>query len=179
MSLTEARIRECASDDELFELLSFELQSRLPDGEGENLDTFVERLRLLPVGLQAMAAIYQLDVSITLDDLGWHFANWHHRSYCDKTLWALDRYVILGVTTNIDLLRAVIAHPEFAAGRLHTHFLETHDVLSSVPSALRDEALIVAALASQNGRPNPARSSDRARFPIAGPWQSGGVWRAY
>jgi len=36
-----------------------------------------------------MAAIYQLDVSITLDDFGWLFANWHHRGYCDKTLWAL------------------------------------------------------------------------------------------
>jgi hypothetical protein len=89
MSLTEARIRESTRDEDLFDLLSAELQSRLPNGEGADLDAFMVRLNLLPLGLQAMAATYQLDVSITLDDFGWHFANWHHRSYCDKTLWAL------------------------------------------------------------------------------------------
>lgn len=36
-----------------------------------------------------MAATYELDVSLALDDLGWHFANWHHRAYCEETLWAL------------------------------------------------------------------------------------------
>jgi len=36
----------------------------------------------------AMAAMYQLDVSMTLDDLGWHFANRHQRGDCEETLWA-------------------------------------------------------------------------------------------
>lgn len=89
MPLTESRIRDCADDEELFELLSAELQWRLPDGVDDDLDLFLERLRGLPVGLRAMAAIYQLDVSMTLDDLGWHFGNWHHRGFCDETLWAL------------------------------------------------------------------------------------------
>ncbi len=89
MPLTEARIRECASDDDLYELLSAELRRRLPDEEDDDLDEFVSKLRALPPGLRAMAAIYQLDVSICLDDLGWHFANWHHRPYCEETLWAL------------------------------------------------------------------------------------------
>ena len=89
MSLTEARIRECENDEALFELLSAELQRLLPEGEGHDLDLFLQRLRAIPIGLRAMAAIYQLDVSITLDDLGWHFANWHHRAYCEETLWAL------------------------------------------------------------------------------------------
>jgi hypothetical protein len=26
---------------------------------------------------------------MALDDLGWHFANWHHRPYCDETLHGL------------------------------------------------------------------------------------------
>ncbi len=89
MPLTEARIRDCADDDELFKLLSEELQWRLPEAEGDDLDLFVERIRAVPIGLRAMAAIYQLDVSLCLDDLGWHFANWHHRPYCEETLWAL------------------------------------------------------------------------------------------
>ena len=89
MPLTEARMRECVDDEELFKLLSDELQWRLPDGEGDDLDDFLRRLRALPLGLRAMAAMYQLDVSMALDDLGWHFANWHHRGYCEETLWAL------------------------------------------------------------------------------------------
>jgi hypothetical protein len=89
MALTEERIRACASDEELFQALSAELHRRLPDGEGDDLDRFVERLRGLPKGLRAMAAIYQLDVSMALDDLGWHFANWHHRPYCVETLRGL------------------------------------------------------------------------------------------
>jgi hypothetical protein len=89
MPLTESRIRECVHDDELFKLLSEELQWRLPGGEDDDLDVFLTRLRAMPAGLRAMAAMYQLDVSMALDDLGWHFANWHHRGYCDETLWAL------------------------------------------------------------------------------------------
>jgi hypothetical protein len=90
--LTEARILECKTDDELFELLGLELTSHFPNGEGDtwgDLDAFVAKLRTLPVGLRAMAAIYQLDVSLALDDLGWHFANWHHKEYCGETLRGL------------------------------------------------------------------------------------------
>jgi hypothetical protein len=32
-----------------------------------------------------MAAIFKLDVSMALDDLGWHFANFHHKRYCKET----------------------------------------------------------------------------------------------
>jgi hypothetical protein len=70
-------------------LLSEELQTRLPDGQDRDLDLFLKRIRLLPVGLRAMAATYEFDVSLTLDDLGWHFCNWCHRPYCEETLWAL------------------------------------------------------------------------------------------
>ena len=36
-----------------------------------------------------MAATFELDVSMALDDLGWHFGNWTHRGYCDETLHGL------------------------------------------------------------------------------------------
>ena len=39
---------------------------------------------------------------------------------------ALDQYVIRGVTHNIPLLRSVMAHPEFQAGRISTSFLPHH-----------------------------------------------------
>jgi 3-methylcrotonyl-CoA carboxylase alpha subunit len=38
---------------------------------------------------------------------------------------ALDDYTVLGVTTNLPLLRAIAAHPDFAAGATHTDFLAT------------------------------------------------------
>jgi 3-methylcrotonyl-CoA carboxylase alpha subunit len=37
---------------------------------------------------------------------------------------ALDDYTVLGVTTNLPLLRAIIAHPDFAAGATRTDFLD-------------------------------------------------------
>jgi len=36
---------------------------------------------------------------------------------------ALDDYAVLGVTTNLPLLRAIAAHPDFAAGATYTDFL--------------------------------------------------------
>lgn len=89
MAIDAAQVQACDTDDELYKLLSAELMLRLPDGEGDDLDAFLATTRHMPVGLRAMAAIYQLDVSLTLDDLGWHFANWHHRGYCEETIWAL------------------------------------------------------------------------------------------
>src|SRR5260370_15628269 len=40
--------------------------------------------------MRAMAALFRLDVRMTLDDLGWPFANSHHRAYCDETLRGLQ-----------------------------------------------------------------------------------------
>lgn len=88
MVLRIDQIKACP-DDALFKLLADELTARLGPSEGDDLDEFLTRLSRLPVGLRAMAAVYQLDVSLTLDDLGWHFANWHHRGYSEATLWAL------------------------------------------------------------------------------------------
>lgn len=89
MPLTIGQIAEATGHDRLFELIGLELTERLPNAEGDDLDAFLASTRRLPVGLRAMAATYQLDVSMTLDDCGWHFANWHHRAYCDETQWAL------------------------------------------------------------------------------------------
>jgi len=42
-----------------------------------------------------MAATYELDVSLTLDDLGWHFGNWHDIALAEETNRGLEE---LGVT---------------------------------------------------------------------------------
>ena len=61
---------------------------------------------------------------------------------------ALSEFRIEGVQTNIPFLRAVLAHPDFAAGRVYTRFLDHHA-----------EALATAA----------AANGDRQRFVVSAP----------
>ncbi len=64
-----------------------------------------------------------------------------------KMAWALEHYIVLGVTTNIPFLRAVIQHPLFQAGEATTHFVDEHfSSWQAGGEALPDEALIAAAL---------------------------------
>ena len=37
-----------------------------------------------------MAATYELDVSLALDDLGWHFGNWHDPALSEETSRGLE-----------------------------------------------------------------------------------------
>lgn len=89
MPLTELQILECAGHDDLLELLFSDLRVRLPPDEPFQMGRFLQKIRTIPVGLRAMAATFELDVSMALDDLGWHFGNWTHRGYCDETLQGL------------------------------------------------------------------------------------------
>ena len=86
--LTIDAIRSTESDDRLFELLGEELERRLPNGRRAT-DEFVQELQELPPGLRAMAATYELDVSLTLDDICWHFGNWPHVGLSQETLKGL------------------------------------------------------------------------------------------
>jgi acetyl/propionyl-CoA carboxylase alpha subunit len=58
---------------------------------------------------------------------------------------ALREYVIHGVTTNLDFLQAVLAHPDFQAGKATTRWVEAAFEDWAAPEATR-EALIAAAL---------------------------------
>src|ERR1022692_2068013 len=55
---------------EIFARLSSRVQAN-PYGDPAYADAIV----LLPKGLRAMAATHWLDVSLTLDDIGWHILN--------------------------------------------------------------------------------------------------------
>lgn len=74
---------------------------------------------------------------------------------------ALDATVILGTTTNLDFLRALLAHPAFSAGEVDTGFIEAHgdSLLGNVPpvdAQTRDLAVIAAALADLHSAPQAA-----------------------
>jgi acetyl-CoA/propionyl-CoA carboxylase biotin carboxyl carrier protein len=59
---------------------------------------------------------------------------------------ALARTAVLGVTTNIGFLRALLGHPDVAAGRLDTGLVERIGP-ESLPAAVPDDVLAAAALA--------------------------------
>jgi acetyl-CoA carboxylase biotin carboxylase subunit len=61
---------------------------------------------------------------------------------------ALEQTVILGTTTNLAFLRALLSHPVFLRGEVDTRFVDTHlDELLPAVEAPPDMALIAAALA--------------------------------
>jgi 3-methylcrotonyl-CoA carboxylase alpha subunit len=87
---------------------------------------------------------------------------------------ALTRTAILGVTTNLALLRAIVAHPAFAAGAMHTGFIDQH--LAEVPRpACPPPPVLAAALA---GAQRVGAASRNGGGPTApDPWAQAGAWR--
>ena len=59
--------------DEIFAALKRSI-SPLADPYSDD-GSYATAISLLPVGLRAMAATHHLDVSLTMDDIGWHFLN--------------------------------------------------------------------------------------------------------
>ncbi|MGL4513232.1 MAG: DMP19 family protein [Lacipirellulaceae bacterium] len=99
--VTPEVVAATSSDDDLFQLLGRELERRLPNGR-QATDEFVQELRSLPLRLRSMAATFELDVSLTMDDLGWHFGNWHHEGLAEETALGLEE---LGATRLAEIFR--------------------------------------------------------------------------
>jgi 3-methylcrotonyl-CoA carboxylase alpha subunit len=59
--------------------------------------------------------------------------------------WLLDRMAVLGIATNIPLLRTIAAEPDFQAGSTTTAYLETHDLNMSADTCTVPTAALVAA----------------------------------
>ena len=74
-----------AEDDALvssvFDLLKTRVSSNPYGWDG----AFAQEIRSLPPGLRAMAATHHLDVSLTMDDIGWHFLNFGHPTHVEET----------------------------------------------------------------------------------------------
>ena len=92
---------------------------------------------------------------------------------------ALSQFLVLGVVTNIPLLRAVVGHPQFQRGEYDTGFLEWNPSVASpaISGESRMMAQALAAWASHQpvGPVSPATGGDsRAN---ANPWQSAGQQR--
>ena len=92
---------------------------------------------------------------------------------------ALSQFLVLGVVTNIPLLRAVVQHPQFQRGDYDTAFLEWNPAVTSParPSETRMMARALAAWASSQpvGLASPAAGRD-TRVGV-NPWQLAGEQR--
>ncbi len=93
---------------------------------------------------------------------------------------ALERYVILGVTTNLPMLRAIVADPEFAAGHTDTQFVERRiEPLMRQEEGLPPEVVLsatahkLAAAGFLGGVDVATESRGRDAWRRAGPWRLG------
>ena len=92
---------------------------------------------------------------------------------------ALSQFLVLGVITNIPLLRAVLGHAQFQRGEYDTGFLEWNPAVTrpAITDQRRTMTRALAAWAAQQpvGPASPAGSGDR---PVsANPWQTAGERR--
>ena len=92
---------------------------------------------------------------------------------------ALSQFLVLGVVTNIPLLRSVVGHPQFQRGEYDTGFLEWNPAVTS-PAITDDSRMMARALAAWASRQpvgpaSPAAGGD-SRVNV-NPWQSAGGQR--
>ena len=90
-----------------------------------------------------------------------------------RMAWALRRFVVTGVTTNIAFLASVIRHPQFQKGEYDTHFLDAFDLEDG--EQIPDEVLVAAAMLA--GRTKATGHGEKAVTASASPWRNAGRWR--
>ncbi|WP_243790287.1 acetyl/propionyl/methylcrotonyl-CoA carboxylase subunit alpha [Saccharopolyspora gloriosae] len=81
---------------------------------------------------------------------------------------ALSETAVLGVTTNVAFLRALLGHPEVRAGELDTGLIE-RNLADLTADPLRPEVLVAAALADL--------AAAEPAGPVVDPWEVPGGWR--
>ncbi|MCK4348636.1 MAG: acetyl-CoA carboxylase biotin carboxylase subunit [Thermoplasmatales archaeon] len=95
----------------------------------------------------------------------------------NKMIWALSRYVVLGVTTNIPFLQKVLSHKEFKAGNITTHFIDNY----FKDWTIAKEGLPIAAIMSLAVYDSMhSRTQETVRYKESdphSPWKHVGRWR--
>ena len=92
-----------------------------------------------------------------------------------KMVQALSDYVIMGIKTQIDFLKAVMLHPEFSAGNTNTDFIPQYmSEWKKKEEKYLEPALIAAAISSlQQASAKAGKSSKKIYYD---PWLSLGSW---
>jgi 3-methylcrotonyl-CoA carboxylase alpha subunit len=121
------------------------------------------------------------EISVHYDPLLCKVVTWgfDRREAVERMSEALRRTVVLGVVTNLARLRAIVDHPAFADGVLHTGFIEEHLGAPSASAAPPLEAVAAAAVALSrvgargSGEPGHGRLTPDP-WTTLGPWRLGG-----
>ncbi len=96
----------------------------------------------------------------------------------NRLVAALAHTAVVGVKTNIGFLAKVANEPDFAAGKVDTHFVAQHaDSLLSQPKQASHRALIFAAIALLRQNEIAARAKLRSSSDPHSPWGSPTGWR--
>jgi acetyl-CoA/propionyl-CoA carboxylase biotin carboxyl carrier protein len=93
----------------------------------------------------------------------------------DRLRRALSETVLLGPSTNVEFLHAVLSHPAFREGETHTGFLPDHLPQWSADGPDPALAAAAAALARQAPRPDGGQAGESSHEPT--PWERLGAWR--
>ncbi len=118
------------------------------------------------------------EVSVHYDPLLSKVITWGHdrQEAIERMRDALRRTVVLGVVTNLGRLRAIVEHPAFAAGQLHTGFIEERLGALTPRPCPPPVALAALAVAVSTLRTARAPGTTRPSEP-PDPWRSLGPWR--
>jgi hypothetical protein len=107
MGLSVEQIQKASQNEKLLDLLLGELRVLFPPELREDPIVFNSRLQSAPRGLRAMASTYELDVSMALDDLAWHFVNYHASlDLAEETVYGLKE---LGADEAADIFSEALA----------------------------------------------------------------------
>ena len=87
---------------------------------------------------------------------------------------ALAEYEVVGLQTNLPLLRRIAAHPEFAAGAVDTGFIPRHEhTLLAPPGPTPPAALAAAAAHLLRQSPAPTPGDPHSPWSLPGAWRLG------
>ena len=87
---------------------------------------------------------------------------------------ALGDYTVLGVPTNLPLLRRITDHPSFQAGETTIEFLEEYGLTEAPPTPSPPEEVVLLAAAGDLSRSRTGRTGDPF---VDGSWRLGGAIR--
>ena len=85
---------------------------------------------------------------------------------------AIADTLVLGITTNIDYLARIIAHPAFAAGQIHTGFISQYSDDLNPPALTKEQRHLLLAAAALS-----SREFTNPEFDAIEPYASIGNWR--
>jgi acetyl-CoA carboxylase biotin carboxylase subunit len=94
-----------------------------------------------------------------------------------KMIDALNNYKILGVKTSKRFMIDVLLHPDFAAGKTYTNFIEKHMQDRNGPSNGDREIAAVAAAVAQMTTPRAVAAGGGGAEELPTPWQLIGSWQ--